>query len=165
MTVLCLALALPLPSFMLMSGVFVRPMAGPHAGAGGFIGDVVTAATWPVLATLWLSLGALISWLLETRAVVKSVWALAAFAVLAMVVVIVVLSASTFAVTPGAGAQGFAASVTDYCPGTTRACQPAWLFSVPRLADLTSRATPWVVTATVLATAAVAYLSWKKRAA
>jgi hypothetical protein len=156
--VVCLALAAPLPSFFVMAGIFVRPMGGPHDGVGGFIGDVFTALTWPVLTTLWLLMGALIAWLMESRAIVNSRVALGAMAGLGVLVAIIVISASTFAIAPGAGAQGFAPSVAEYCPDGEPQCQPEWLYSVPVLAEVTGSVAPWFATLTLLATAAVVAL-------
>ncbi len=163
--VVFLALAIPLPSFFLMAGLYARPMAGPHQGIGGFVGDGVTAVTWPVLATLWLAMGAVIAWLLETRAIMKSWWALGGLVALSLVVVLVVLTDPTFALVAGAQAPDFAPAVIDYCPTRTRACQPEWLFSMPTVVEFTDRVRPWVIAANVSATALVAVLVWRRRAA
>lgn len=161
----CLALALPLPSFFVMSGLFVRPMAGPHRGIGGFLGDLTTALTWPLLTTLWLLTGAVMAWLLESRAIFKTWWALGALVALSLVVVIVVVADPTFAMVPGPQAPGFAPSVLDYCPTGARACEPAWLYSLPWVVEVTEAVRAWIVAGNLTATAVAAGLVWRRRRA
>lgn len=161
--IVCVALALPLPSFLQMSGLYARQLWVEHAGLGGWLADAVVALTWPALTAAWLLLGAGLGWLvwLKSEAALRVI----TIAVLAAAVVMIVLAGADFALVPGvSAAQGFAPGTIDYCP--TRpggpACQPDWLFSAPHLAELTRSAATLVAVVLAGATLVLA-VSWMRR--
>lgn len=139
--VVCVALALPLPSFLQMSGLFARRLWLEHAGLGGWLADMAVALTWPALTSAWLLVGAALGWLVWLRS--EAALRVIAIAGLATAVVVVLLVGADFALVPGAsGAQGFSPATIDYCPTRPGGpeCQPDWLFSAPLLADYTGTA-------------------------
>ncbi len=141
---LCLAVAVPLPSFLFVSGLFSRPALMANASVPERLSFASTVLTWPLVTTAWLLLAALGSWLVWARTAHYA--RLAGLGLVAVVVAAVVWGASAFAVVPGdGGAQAFAPTVLTYCPATPYgpACSPPWLFDVPRLAVWTGEVSVW----------------------
>jgi hypothetical protein len=162
--VVCLALAVPLPSFFELSGLHAASLRSPHEGFADLIGGTVHASVWPLLTTGWLVLGAALGWLVWLRT--PRAWRVAAIAAGVIIMVVVLLSSAAFGIVPNSSAaQNFGADVLAFCPGSASAsCPPAWLFDAPRLTAATATAAAWCSFLLVVATAALAVTWWIRRA-
>jgi len=161
---LYIALLVPLPSFLVMSGVFIRPAFRPHEGLDGIFSDFFTASVWPLLTIGWLAVGAFVAWLAWRRGTDRA--RAIGIGSGAFVIAAVVFTAATFAIVPTEGkSQGFAPWVLDYCPpplaGAT--CEPEWLFSAPELTKFTASVAPLVALALLVAAGLLVTFLWRGR--
>lgn len=161
---LCLAVAVPLPSFLFVSGLFARPALMAQVSVPERLSFASTVLTWPLVTTAWLLLAALGSWLVWART--AHLVRLVGLGAVSAVVAVVVWTAAAFAVEPGrSGAQAFAPSVLNYCPATPYgpACSPPWLFDVPKLAVWTGEASVWAGLLLVVVTLGYGLLAVRRR--
>jgi hypothetical protein len=161
--IVCLALAVPLPSFFELSGLHAAAMRSPHSGLTDAIGGTLEAAVWPILSTAWLALGAGIGWLVWMRT--PRAWRIGGIATGVALLILVLLTSASFGIVPGASAaQRFSSDVLDACPAPSAApCPPAWLFDAPRLAEVTATAAAWCSLLLALGTATLALTWWRRR--
>lgn len=128
-----LGMAVALPSFFLMAGIYSRPAAGGPA-------DAFVALLWPLLALGWLVAGVGLCWLMWHRA--RGKVGVAVIGALSVAIAVVLLAGPDFALVPATSpAQGFAPHVLEFCPqlGEEIICTPVWLFDEPRLASFTQK--------------------------
>lgn len=157
-----IGIAIPLPSYLLLSGVHSATLRGHYTGERGALGGLVHASVWPALTLGWLAVGAAIGWLVWLRT--ARAWRIAAICVGVAIVVIVLLNAGDFGVVPGASsAQSYGADVLAQCPSGKRPCPPSWLFDAPTLASATYAAAAWCSALLLLAAAAMSISWWARR--
>jgi hypothetical protein len=160
---ICVGLAIPLPSFFELAGIHSATLRSPHSGFGDAVGGAIHASVWPALTTAWLVLGAVIGWLVWMRTTRS--WRVIGVVLGVVIMLIVLLSGANFGIVPSSGwAQSFGPDVLGFCPPQAQgSCPPAWLFDAPRLAKLTAPAAGWCSLLLGTATAALALSWWRRR--
>lgn len=152
---LCLALAVPLPSFFLTSGVYARPF-------GEGLGGTFAALGWPLLTTLWLLAGAALAWAVWSR--LDEVVTLVAICALAIVISAVLLTAPDFALVPAAWSPDrVGTDILGYCPDGVVPCAPVWMSAEAPLVQETGTAGAVLGIALLAATATLVFRMWSRR--
>ena len=162
--IVCVGLAIPLPSFFELAGIHSAGLRSPRAGFGDAVSGAISASVWPALTTAWLALGAMIGWLVWLRT--QRAWRIGGIVAGIATMVIVLVTSADFGIVPGSGAaQGFGSDTLALCPPqAVEPCPPAWLFDAPRLAEVTATAVSWATALFIAVTAALVVTWWFRRA-